>query len=227
MKEHKPFSMRIFIYPALFILAVAVYKNHTATSQTLPERSTTSTPQTVSITLPPPNAIKVGEIYAPYYIDENSTLNTIIENLKERCSRDEVCEITQAFKYVSQIPYIRSEKHRTPVDVIVKNGGDCDEKAQLFAMILVETNHNCVVVYTKDHAFIAVEIENTSQINRNNARLKIESKDYFYTETTDKNGYVGKFNGVYPADIQGIYHINEKRNIPKEEIAFDLVSLSQ
>lgn len=218
MKEHKPFSMRIFVYPALFILAVAVYKNHTANSNVIPVNKNVSQVQTIIV--PPPNAIKVGEFYAPYYIDENSKLNTIIENLKERCSRDEVCEITQAFKYVSQIPYIRSEKHRTPVDVIVKNGGDCDEKAQLFAMILVETNHNCVVVYTKDHAFIAVEIENTSQINRSNARLKIENKDYFYAETTDKNGYVGKFNGVYPDDIQGIYHINEKRNIPKEEIEF-------
>ncbi|MDP2850719.1 MAG: hypothetical protein Q8M43_04765 [Sulfuricurvum sp.] len=218
MKEHKPFSMRIFVYPALFILAVAVYKNHTANSNVIPVNKNVSQVQT--ITVPPPNAIKVGEFYAPYYIDENSKLNTIIENLKERCSRDEVCEVTQAFKYVSQIPYIRSETHRTPVDVIVKNGGDCDEKAQLFAMILIETNHNCVVVYTKDHAFIAVEIENTSKINRNNARLKIENKDYFYAETTDKNGYVGKFNGVYPDEIQGIYHINEKRNIPKEEIEF-------
>ncbi len=218
MQEHKPFSMRIFVYPALFILAIAVYKNHMANSNTIPVDTNAS--QVRTIIVPPPNAIKVGELYAPYYIDENSKLKTIIEKLKERCNGDEVCEVNQAFTYVTHIPYVRSDKHRTPVDVIAKNGGDCDEKAQLFAMILVETNHNCVLVYTKDHTFIAVEIDNTPKVNPNSVRLLIEGKLYFYAETTDPNAYVGKFNEVYPEQIEGLYHVNEKRNIPKETIQF-------
>ncbi|HEX5330836.1 hypothetical protein [Sulfuricurvum sp.] len=218
MQEHKPFSMRIFVYPALFILAVAVYKNHTANSNTLPVETNASEVRTIIV--PPPNAIKVGELYAPYYIDENSKLKTIIKNLKERCSGNEVCEVNQAFSYVSHIPYVHSDKHRTPVDVIVKNGGDCDEKAQLFATILIETNHNCVLVYTQDHTFIAVEIDDGSKVNPNNARLNIEGKAYYYAETTDPNAYVGKFNGVAFEQIQGVYHVNEKRDIQKESIQF-------
>jgi hypothetical protein len=215
MKEHKPFSMRIFIYPALLILVLAVYKNHTASSNTLQVTTTQApTPQIQT----PPHAIKVGELYAPYYIDENNQLKTIIKKLQERCSGNEVCEVNQAFNYVTHIPYVRSDKHRTPVDVIVKNGGDCDEKAQLFAMILVETHHNCVLVYTKDHTFIAVEINNEFDVNPNYALLRIEGKEYFYAETTDQNAYIGKFNGVGADEIQGIYHVNEKRDIPKESI---------
>jgi hypothetical protein len=216
MKQHKPLSIRFFVYPALFILAVAAYKNHTASSNTISVETNTSLTQTIIV--PPPNAIKIGELYAPYYIDENSKLKTIINNLQDRCNGNEVCEVNQAFSYVSHIPYVRSNKHRTPMDVIVKNGGDCDEKAQLFAMILIETHHNCVLVYTKNHTFIAVEITNPSTINPNSARLNIEGKEYFYAETTDPNAYVGKFNDVYPAEILGVYHVNEKKDIPKERI---------
>lgn len=216
MKEHKPFSIRIVVYPLLFILIIAVYKNQTANSKSIsPDTNRT---HVKTIIIPPPNAIKVGELYAPYYIDEHSTLKTIINNLQDRCSGDEACEVNQAFTYVSHIPYVRSNKHRTPVEVINKNGGDCDEKAQLFAMILLETHHNCVLVYTKDHAFIAVEINNPSKMNPNSARLTIGGKEYFYAEVTDPKGYVGKFNDIYPHQFQGIYHVNEKKNIPIESI---------
>ena len=202
MKEQKPLSIRFIVYPVLFVLAVAAYKNHTANSSTV--NATTNNSEVRTIIVPPPNAIKVGELYAPYYIDENSKLKTIITNLKDRCGGNKVCEVNQAFSYVSHIPYVRSEKHRTPIDVIVKNGGDCDEKAQLFATILIETHHNCVLVYTQDHTFIAVEITNPSAMNPNSARLIIEGKEYFYAETTDPNAYVGKFNGIPYEQIQGV-----------------------
>lgn len=218
MQEQKPLSIRFIVYPVVFVLAVAAYRNHTANSNTLPVETNTSEVRTIIV--PPPNAIKVGELYAPYYVDENSKLKTIINNLKDRCSGNEVCEVNQAFSYVTHIPYVRSDKHRTPIDVITKNGGDCDEKAQLFAMILIETNHNCVLVYTQDHTFIAVEIDDASKVNPNNARLSIEGKTYYYAETTDPNAYIGKFNGVAFEQIQGVYHVNQKRNIPKSAIQF-------
>lgn len=218
MKEQKPLSIRFIVYPVLFVLAVAAYRNHTANSST--NHSTINNSQVRTIIVPPPNAIKVGELYAPYYVDENSKLKTIINNLKDRCSGNEVCEVNQAFSYVTHIPYVRSDKHRAPIDVITKNGGDCDEKAQLFAMILIETNHNCVLVYTQDHTFIAVEIDDASKVNPNNARLSIEGKAYYYAETTDPNAYIGKFNGVAFEQIQGVYHVNQKRNIPKSAIQF-------
>lgn len=218
MKEQKPLSIRFIVYPVLFVLAVAAYKNHTANSSTV--HTTTNNSEVRTIIVPPPNAIKVGELYAPYYIDENSKLKTIITNLKDRCGGNEACEVNQAFSYVSHIPYVRSEKHRPPIDVIVKNGGDCDEKAQLLAMILLETNHNCVLVYTQDHTFIAVEVDDASKVNPNNTHLNIEGKAYYYAETTDPNAYVGKYNDVNFEQIQGIYHVNQKRNIPKESVQF-------
>lgn len=218
MKEQKPLSIRFIVYPLLFVLAVAAYKKHTANSST--NQTIINKTQVRTIIVPPPNSIKVGELYAPYYIDENSKLKTIITNLKDRCNGNEVCEVNQAFSYVTHIPYVRSDKHRPPVEVIVKNGGDCDEKAQLFAMILMETHHNCVLVYTKDHTFIAVEITNPSTMNPKSVRLMIEGKEYFYAETTDPNAYIGKYNGVAFEEIQGLYHVNEKRNISKESVHF-------
>lgn len=216
MKEHKTFSIRILVYPLLLILVITVYKNLTANSKNI--SADINRTQVKTIIIPPPNAIKVGELYAPYYIDEHSTLKTIIKNLQDRCSGDEACEVNQAFSYVSHIPYVRSDKHRTPIDVISKNGGDCDEKAQLFAMILLETNHNCLLIYTKDHTFIAVEIANPFKMNPKSTRLTIGGKEYFYAEVTDPNGYVGKFNDIYPHQFQGIYHVNEKKNIPIDSI---------
>ena len=117
------------------------------------------------------------------------------------------------FKYVTNKPYTVSIKDRTPQEVI-KVGGDCDEKFFLFASILVERKHKCVIVYTN--------LKVRANLYSHTASLEIDGKYYFYAETTAKNTHIGWFNGIKKESILGVYDVNEKKEIGLDRIALNI-----
>ncbi|MFA6143797.1 MAG: hypothetical protein WCW84_04780 [Sulfurimonas sp.] len=165
--------------------------------------------------------IKLGDKYHIYNVEEHGEVKYITDIISRDCKGKEVCEIDQAFKYVTNKPYTVSIKDRTPQEVI-KVGGDCDEKSFLFASILVERKHKCVIVYTKDHAFVAVYLKDRANLYSHTASLEIDGKYYFYAETTAKNTHIGWFNGVKKESILGVYDVNEKKEIGLDRIALNI-----
>ena len=169
------------------------------------------------------NIIKVGNVYKIYNIEDNERIKYIADYISRDCQGKEVCEIEKAFKFITYIPYKTSTNDRTPHEVLDENGGDCDEKSFLYASILAEHKHKCVIVYTKEHhAFVAVYLKDRANLYQHTASLEIDGKYYFYAETTDKNARIGSFNGVKKESILGVHDVNENRNIPLERIALNI-----
>lgn len=161
---------------------------------------------------------KLYKMQGNYYVnnlEDKGELTELVNSLKVGCFEDEECIKDNFFKYVKNIPYCISEKDRKPKEVILKNGGDCDEKAFLFSSLLIEKNYKGVLIYTKTHTFSAVEY---NTIEKNMARLEFENKKYYYAETTDINGKIGKYNNINKDQIIGVYNINTKKKIPLEKI---------
>lgn len=161
---------------------------------------------------------KLYRIEGNYYInnlEEKGELTELVNSLKTDCYEDENCIKENFYNYVKKIPYCQSKKDRKAKEVILKNGGDCDEKAFLFSSLLIEKNYNGVIVYTKDHAFPAVEYETDK---KNMARIETQGKKYYYAETTNPNGEIGKYNNIKKDQIIGVYNINKKKKIALKDI---------
>lgn len=164
--------------------------------------------------------IKVKDRYIKYDVYENGEVKTIADMLAKGCEGDDLCEIENSFRYVMNLPYKDSQTNRVPSDVINQNGGDCDEKSFLFASLLIQRGHECVLVITHEHAFVAVHIEKDKKLTKPFAYLRINGKNFYYAETTAKGSYVGWFNEMGPSLFEEVYDINQKKEIPMNQIGF-------
>ncbi len=219
MKNFKPVSNWIFAVPIIVLFSSIIIQDKFFKSEEPIQKN-----QVINVENPMnPHIIKVGNVYKIYNVEKTERIQYVTDFISRDCKGKEVCEIDKAFNYVTYIPYKTSTKDRTPHEVLDEKGGDCDEKSFLFASILIERKHKCVMVYTKDHhAFVAVYVKDRANLYPHTASLAINGKYYFYAETTDKNARIGSFNGVKKESILGVYDVNEEKEIPLERIALNI-----
>lgn len=166
--------------------------------------------------------IKAKERYLKYSVYENGEVKPIADMLARGCNADDACEIGNIFHYVLHLPYKESQGDRDPSAVINQNGGDCDEKAYLFASLLIQRGHECVLVITNDHAFIAVHLQNDRDIPSESAYLEIGGKKYYYAETSAEGSEIGRFNGFGSDQIESVFDIVHKREIPLDTLSLHI-----
>lgn len=217
MKNYKPVSNKIFIYIIGIFLIIAGYRNLKSNENIIYNlQNNQYSSQNEK------RRIKIGDTSAIYNVTQNNEIKKIEEIIIRDCKGKETCEIDKTFEYITNKPYVISDHDRNPNEVINLDGGDCDEKSFLFASMLKERNHKCVIVFTKDHAFVAVYLKDRSNVYPHTASLEINNKYYFYAETTAKGSHIGWFNGVEPKDFKGIYDVNEDREIAINEVKLNL-----
>ncbi|MDP3465350.1 MAG: hypothetical protein Q8R86_06225 [Sulfuricurvum sp.] len=213
----KPVNKKIFIYIIGVFLIIAGYRNLKSNENTIK-----NTADLQNSYQNEKQIIKIGNRNAIYSVTQNDEIKKIEEIIIRGCKGKEMCEIDKTFEYVTNKPYMLSDHDRNPNEVINLDGGDCDEKSFLFASMLKERNHKCVIIFTKKHAFVAVYLKDRSNLYPHTASLEIDGKYYFYAETTAKGSHIGWFNGVEPKDFKGIYDVNEEKEIAMNEVALNL-----
>lgn len=161
--------------------------------------------------------IKLEDKYLKYNVYENGEVKTIVDMVTKECNNDVMCEVTKEFEYVMKLPYRSSKDDKDPSGVINQRGGDCDEKSYLLASLFLESGFENVIVFTKEHAFLGVHIENAN-LPKSAAHLKIRGKKFYYAETTAEHAYIGWFNNIPSDTIVMVYSVNEKKEIPLNEI---------
>ena len=159
-----------------------------------------------------------------FWIDVTVNQETIetATNLSKGCNGDEWCEKDRFFKYITNLRYcLNKNNQKNPNEVMTLMSGDCDEKSQALASLLLAKEYKAVLIYTKGHAFVGMHVKDENKINTNHAKIRIDDKDYYYAETTDQNAYIGADNKIRPKDYIGIYDINKKKLIPLKKAVFE------
>jgi hypothetical protein len=167
--------------------------------------------------------VKIHDRFFKYDVYQNGEMKPIVDMLTHECNGDKDCEINHAYHYVANIPYKESSVSRTPSDVINQNGGDCDEKSFLLATLLLEKRYKCLLITTKDHAFIAVQMEKEQLSKLPISYLLIQNQRYYIADTTMVHGYIGADNNVSKQEIDGIYDMVEKKEISLDKVEFQLI----
>lgn len=171
--------------------------------------------------------VKIHDRFFKYDVYEHDEMKPIVDMLTQGCNGDEYCEIDRAYQYVLKIPYKQSTTNRNPSDVINQNSGDCDEKSFLLATLLLQKKYACLLITTKDHGFIGVHIPNEKEIKQPSSYFIYDGKKYYFAETTIPVGYIGQYNGIKEQEIEGIFDMVAKKEIPLEKVDFSSLRLSQ
>lgn len=166
--------------------------------------------------------VKIHDRFYKYDVYEHNEMKPIADMLTQNCNGDSYCEIDHAYQYVLKIPYKESTIDRNPSDVINQNEGDCDEKSFLLATLLLQKHYECLLVTTKDHGFIAVHVPNESMFKQPVSYMTFNGKKYYIAETTLTNGYLGQYNNIDPQEIEGIFNMVTKKEVPLEQIEYSL-----
>ncbi len=170
--------------------------------------------------------VKIHNRFYKYDVYQNNEMKPFVDMLTKGCNNDPYCEVDRAYQYVLKIPYKESSGNRNPSDVINQNGGDCDEKSFLLATLLLQKQYPCLFITTKDHGFIGVHIPNEKKIKHPSSYVTFEGKKYYFAETTTPVGYIGQDNGVKEQEIEGVFDMVAKKEIPIEQVNFFIVPLS-
>jgi hypothetical protein len=149
-------------------------------------------------------------------------MKPIVDMLTKSCNGDAYCEIDHAYQYVLSIPYKSSTINRTPVDVITQNGGDCDEKAFLLATLLLQNKYPCVLILTKDHGFLAINVPDNISVKQPSSYITFNNKKYYFADATLKTGYIGQYNDIKEKEVTGIFDMQGKKEIPLTSIKFSI-----
>ena len=168
--------------------------------------------------------VKIHEKFFKYDVYEHDEMKPIVDMLTKECNGDSYCEIDRAYQYVLKIPYKESTVNRNPSDVINQNGGDCDEKSFLLATLLLQNKYPCLLVTTKDHGFIAVHLPDDTSIKHPSTYLIIDGKKYYFADTTLLEGYIGQYNNVKKDDINGVFDMVVKKEIPLDQIEYHFLT---
>ncbi len=166
--------------------------------------------------------VKIHDRFYKYDVYEHDEMKPIVDMLTKTCNGDAYCEIDHAYRYVLSIPYRSSTINRNPAEVINQNGGDCDEKSFLLATLLLQNKYPCVLILTKDHGFLAVNVSNDQSLKKPSSYLTFEEKKYYFADATLKAGYLGQYNNVKEEEITGIFDMKTKKEIPLEKIQYFL-----
>lgn len=239
MKEYKPISNWIFIAPIIFLLLIVFFKNNTERILAETDKSInkvniqknspypqeinqvatrTPTPEEERAYMQEHNLIKLGNKYHWCEIKTDKEIKPITKALDMDCQNDP-CKIRKYFDYVKKIPYEKGKQNqeKNAVDVVEEWKGDCDERSYLLASMMIANGYQTIILYTKDHAFTGVNIPNFDTDERR-SYFTYKDKKYYYAETTNPNGYIGAYNGIDPKEIIHAYNINDKREIPLNQI---------
>ncbi len=208
-------SAKALIIPVLLLIAVLVYR----TGYFDAHSSSKEMRQLEEATYMRDNhLILLSGIYYWYDVKEHREMKPITDALDYRCKND-FCKIENYFNYVKKMHYEigNRQKEKNSVDLVMKGQGDCDERSYLLASMLLQNGYETIIVYTQDHAFAGVHIPNYST-DEPRSYLEYEHKKFYYAETTNVNAYLGAYNGIEPNKFKAIYSVNEKKELPLNEV---------
>lgn len=168
------------------------------------------------------NLIKFGNEYHWCGIKESKDILPITKALDMNCQND-LCRITKYYDYVKQIPYEKGTegKDKNAIDVMQEWKGDCDERSDLLASMMLANGYKVILLYTKDHTLTALNIPNYESTNFK-SYVQYKGRYYYIAETTDPNGQIGAYNKEVMHNIKFIYDLNEKKVASSEEIHIQL-----
>lgn len=166
--------------------------------------------------------VKIHDRFYKYDVYEHDEMKPIVDMLTKTCNGDAYCEIDHAYQYVLSIPYKSSTINRNPADVINHNAGDCDEKSFLLATLLLQNKYPCVLIITRDHGFLAVNVPNEQSLKKPSSYLTFEGKKYYFADATLKSGYIGQYNDIKEQEITGVFDMQAKKEIPLEKVQYFL-----
>lgn len=164
--------------------------------------------------------VKIHDRFYKYDVYEHDEMKPIVDMLTKSCNGDAYCEIDHAYQFVLSIPYKSSTTSRNPADVINQNGGDCDEKSFLLATLLLQNKYPCVLIVTKEHGFLAVNVPNETSLKQPSSFLMFNGKKYYFADATLKSGYIGQYNNVKQQEITAVFDMETKKEIPLNKIQF-------
>jgi hypothetical protein len=102
--------------------------------------------------------------------------------------------------FVQKLPYTedldttgQAEYPRYPLETLVDNGGDCEDKSILAAAILHEMGYNVVFLKFPDHMAVGVELPEGVSLpdNKPPAFYDYHGKRYYYMETSEESWNIG------------------------------------
>lgn len=166
--------------------------------------------------------VKIHNRFYKYDVYQHDEMKPLVDMLIKGCNNDPYCEVDRAYQYVLKIPYKESTTNRNPSDVINQNSGDCDEKSFLLATLLLQKKHPSLLITTKDHGFIGVHLPDEKDIQSPNSYVTVDGKKYYFAETTTPTGYIGQYNGIKIEEIEGVFDMMAKKEIPMEQVVFHL-----
>ena len=149
-------------------------------------------------------------------------LAPLAKQLTMDCNGNDGCEIQKMFDYVTHIPYKSDHTSRNAKKVIETNWGDCDDKSNLFASLLNERGFDYRFVYVPHHVFVVVHVKDTSTLPYLRAKLRMDGKEYYYAETTAAGARIGEFNGQFPYSFEGIYDIQNDKEVRLKDVFFGI-----
>jgi hypothetical protein len=166
--------------------------------------------------------IKLGSEFHWCGIKESKDILPITKALDMDCLND-FCRIEKYYNYVKRIPYERGTegKDKNAIDVMKEWKGDCDERSDLLASMMLANEYKAILLYTKNHALTALNIPNFEP-HDNRSYIQYEGRKYYIAETTDPNGQIGTYNDEVMHNIKYIYDINEKRVASNQEVHIQL-----
>lgn len=226
-KEYKPVSNKIFIYPVVFFLIVAWYRNNNSNENI--QIAQVNQNQTTITKAPTPeeeekkyinenSIIKLGNEYHWNGIRESDEILPVTKALDLGCQND-FCRIEKYFDYVKNIPYEKGtpNQDKNAVEVMKKWKGDCDERAGLLASMMIANGYKIILVYSEGHTFAAVNIPNYETEERR-SYFEYKNEKYYWAETTDQRAVIGAYNGIEGKKLKFAYNANEKKEIPLNEL---------
>lgn len=164
--------------------------------------------------------IELNGQYIKTNLSKPGDLKNLAAQLTQQCQGNDACEIQNMFDYVTHIPYKTDHTSRSSKEVLQTNWGDCDDKSNLFASLLNERDFDYRFVYVPHHVFVVVHVEDDKSLPLLSARLTIDSKKYYYAETTASEAYIGTFNGQFPYAFEGIYDIRKNEAVDLKKVSF-------
>lgn len=164
--------------------------------------------------------IKIHDRFYKYDVYEHAEMKPIVDMLTKTCSGDSYCEIDRIYQYVLTIPYKTSTINRNPADVINQNGGDCDEKSFLLATLLLQNKYPCILILTKEHGFLAVNIPNDQSLKKPSSYVTFNGRKYYYADPSFKSGHFGEFNDIKEQEVIGIFDMETKKEVALNKVEF-------
>jgi hypothetical protein len=115
--------------------------------------------------------------------------------------------VTVKIPYDQKEFYFGREFLQRFTETLIAKEGDCSNKSILFASMLEQLEIEYILVYSKNHIFVAVEQENFQ--DENLYGFKYKNKNWTPAETTAKNFIIGRSKVSNPELLQQIKFIQE------------------